>query len=192
MDTSANDGSRELCGQAQRGDLAAATQLVTLHYQRVYAFLRRLCASDDDAAELTQRTFARAWVALGNYKGRSSFSTWIHGVARHVYLDWRRRPERGEALSESWWERCAAEGGTPFEDAAQRDQAALVHGLVAGLAQEKREVIHLHYYQGLTLEETAEVLGVAVSTVKYRLRTAMELLRHRAGKHEGEVSNRKD
>jgi len=172
-----NDGSLELCSRAKSGDLAAARELISLHYQRLYAFLRRLCGNDDDAADLTQNTFARIWSALESYQGRSSFSTWIHGIGRHVYLDWRRKGDRLDPQSDRWWETCAAVGPDPYEDAAERDEAGQLYGLVARLEEEKREVIHLHYYQGLSIQETAEVLEVATSTVKYRLREALDFLK---------------
>jgi RNA polymerase sigma-70 factor (ECF subfamily) len=177
METIMSDCSQQLCIRARAGDLEAATQLVSLHYQKVYAFLRRLCGNDDDAAELTQRTFSKIWAALGSYEGRSSFSTWIHGIGRHVYLDWRRSGNRLDPQSDEWWETCADDGPSPFETTAERDEAARLYALVARLDDEKRDVIHLHYYQGLTLKETAEVLDIATSTVKYRLREALDFLR---------------
>jgi len=172
-----SDCSEELCARARAGDMEAAAQLVTLHYQRIYAFLRRLCGNEDDAAELTQKTFSKAWESLGEYAGRSSFSTWVHGIARYVYLNWRRQAGRLDGASEAWWEAQAAEGPSPFEDAAERDLAAHLYGLVDRLDDEKREAVHLHYFQGLSLKETAEALGAAESTVKYRLRAALDYLR---------------
>jgi RNA polymerase sigma factor (sigma-70 family) len=177
METIMSDCSQKLCARAKAGDMAAATQLVTFHYQKIYAFLRRLSGSDDDAAELTQKTFSKVWAALGSYEGRSSFSTWIHGIGRNVYLDWRRNGNRLDPQSDEWWETCAADGPSPFEDAAERDEAVYLYALVSKLDDEKREVIHLHYYQGLSLKETAEVLDIATSTVKYRLREALAFLR---------------
>ena len=159
--------------------MAAASELVRLHYGRVYAFFRRLCGSDADAADLTQKTFARGWAALGSYQGRSSFSTWLHGIGRNIYVDWRRKGNRLEAQSDEWWAGCVADGPSPFEDAAERDAAVRLYALVAQLDEEKKEAVHLHYYQGLSLSETAEVLGVATSTVKYRLREALEFLKAR-------------
>ena len=172
-----SDSSEQLCARAQTGDFAAASELVALNYQKLFAYFRRQCANDEDAADLTQKTFARVWAALSSYEGRSSFSTWIHGIGRNVYVDWRRKDHRADARTDEWWENCVAEGPSPFEDAAERDQAARLHALVAKLDEGKKEAVHLHYYQGLSLKETAEVLGVATSTVKYRLREALDFLK---------------
>ena len=172
-----SDAPERLCEQARAGDRQAASELVTLYYERVYSYLRRLCGGDDEAADLTQKTFCKAWSSLGSYQGRSSFSTWLHGIAHHVYVDWRRQKKFADAQAEDWWERCAADGPSPFEDAAERDLARRLFALVERLEDGVREVVHLHYYQGLSLHETAETLGIATSTVKYRLREALDVLR---------------
>src|SRR5262249_39846988 len=109
-----SDRTERLCERARAGDAAAASELGSLHYERVYAFLRRLCGSDADAQDLTQKTFARVWGALPTYEGRSSFATWIHGVGRNVYVDWRRKGNRLEARTDDWWEGQSMEGPGPF------------------------------------------------------------------------------
>jgi len=93
----------QLVQRACRQDQAAANELIELSYERIYAFLRRLAANDADAADLTQRTFSRVWQSLPTFAGRSSFSSWIHGIAHHVYADWRRANHRSESRSEGWW-----------------------------------------------------------------------------------------
>jgi RNA polymerase sigma factor (sigma-70 family) len=176
-----SDSSAKLCIRACAGDLAAASELVTLHYQQMFAYFRRQCFNDSDAADLTQKTFAKVWAALPSYGGRSSFSTWIHGIGHNVFVDWRRKTNRLDAQPDAWWENCIASGPSPFEDAAERDQAARLHALVARLDNDEKEIVHLHYYQGLSLKDTAEVLGIATSTVKYRLRAALDSLKSQTG-----------
>src|SRR6266550_3385515 len=92
--------ANQLVEGACRGDTAAASRLIELFYERIYAFLRRLAGNDADAADLTQRTFGRVWQALPTFAGRSSVGSWIHGIARHVYVDWRRADHRTELRSE--------------------------------------------------------------------------------------------
>jgi RNA polymerase sigma-70 factor (ECF subfamily) len=172
-----NDRTELLCDRARNGDLGAASELVTLYYQRIYAYFRRLCGNDPDAEDLTQKTFFKVWVSLRSFGSRSSFSTWIHGIAHHVYCDCRRKRNPAEGASEEWWNLCAAEGPNPFDATADKEMAQRIYEAVERLEDGTRETVHLHYYQGLTLNETAEVLGVAVSTVKYRLRQALDVLR---------------
>lgn len=166
-----------LCQRAREGDSSAASELVARSYQRIFAYFRRLCGNDHDSADLTQKTFAKVWRSLASYQGRSTFSTWLHGIAHHVYVDWRRRRNPGEAQTDEWWEMQAAESPSPFEDAAERDLARQLYRCVDELDEDRKQAVHLHYYQGLSLQETADVLGIATSTVKYRLREALDRLR---------------
>src|SRR5438552_9728134 len=119
--------------RARRGESRAASDLIELFYARIYAFLRRLSGNDADAADLTQRTFARVWQALPTFAGRSSISSWIHGIAYHVYVDWRCSDRRTESRGDEWWAACAAPGPAPDEVAARRDLAAIVYALVDNL-----------------------------------------------------------
>jgi RNA polymerase sigma-70 factor (ECF subfamily) len=166
-----------LCERAKAGEEDAAAELIDRHYERIYAYLRRLCGSDADAEDLTQRTFQKVWASLPTFRGQSAFSTWAHGIAHNVYVDFRRRRSVTDAQSDEWWATCVAEGPSPFEDAAGRELAQQLYALVEQLDEDARQAVHLHYYQGLSLSETSEVLNVPTSTLKYRLREALNALR---------------
>ena len=169
MDFDAN----QLAEKARCGDRAAAARLIELFYERIYAFLRRLAANDADAADLTQRTFGRVWQALPTFAGRSSVSSWMHSIAYHVYVDWRRADRHTEPRSNEWWAARPTSEARPDEIVALADSAAAVYGSVEELEPDLRHTVQLHYYQNLTLQETADAVGVATSTVKYRLRQAL-------------------
>lgn len=175
-----SDSIERLCGEAKTGNRAAASELLTLFYAKIFVYFRRLCGSDGDAEDLTQKTFLKVWLGLSTYQGRSTFSTWIHGIAHHVYVDWLRRCDRLDPQPDKWWETRVAEGPSPFDDAAERETAHQLYALVDLLDEGAKEAVHLHYYQGLSLSETAEALGIATSTVKYRLRGALDFIRVRA------------
>lgn len=172
-----SQSSQQLCQRAQNGDRDDAAQLVALHYRQVFAYLCRLTGNPSEAEDLTQRAFSKAWKALPSFSGKSSFSTWIHGISHHVYVDWMREPRRSDRRTDAWWELVEAEVKSPFESAAEADLAHRLYQLVEGLNEDARQVIHLHYYQGLSLQDTAEALGIATSTVKYRLRGALDSIR---------------
>ncbi len=174
-----SDDVQELCRRARDGELEAASQLVTLFYQRIYAFFARLCPAED-AEDLTERTFFKAWNSLTNYTGRSSFSTWLHSIAHHVYVDWRRKRNPTEPQTPEWWDSLASDEPNPFESLAERDLATRLYRLVDSLDHETRELVHLHYYQHLSINDISQVLDIATSTVKYRLRHALDFLRTRA------------
>jgi RNA polymerase sigma-70 factor (ECF subfamily) len=162
---------------ARQGDPAAARRLVDDFHPRIYAFLRRLSGSESEAVELTQQTFCRAWAALAGFAGRSSVSSWLHGIAYRTYVDWLRAERRSDHPSDEWWLTLADPAQGPDRLVADADSAAHTFAAVDRLEPGLRQTVHLHYYQGLTLDETAEVLGTATSTVKYRLRQALGELR---------------
>jgi len=168
--------SDQMVDRARQGDQVAAASLIGLYYERIYAFLRRLSSNDADASDLTQLTFTRVWQSLPSFAGRSTFSSWVHGIAHHVYVDWRRSNHRKERRSEEWWSVCHASQAQPDELAAERDLACSLYASVDDLTEDLRDTVHLHYYQELTLQETADAQNVATSTVKYRLRQALAQL----------------
>jgi RNA polymerase sigma-70 factor, ECF subfamily len=174
-----SDEVQELCRRAREGEMEAASRLVTLFHQRIYAFFARL-APAEDAEDLTEKTFFKAWTSLGKYDGRSSFSTWLHSIAHHVYVDWRRKRNPSELQSPEWWDALASGEPNPFESLAERDLATRLYRLVDSLDNETRELVHLHYYQHLSINDISQVLDIATSTVKYRLRQALDFLRTRA------------
>ena len=174
-----SDHVKILVARAQAGELPAASQLLTEFYERIFAYFRRHCGCDENAADLTQKTFCKAWKSLVNYDGRASFNTWLHAIAHHVYVDGRRQHHRLDPQSDDWWETCVADGPSPFESAAERESAHQLYALVEQLEEDQRVVVHLHYYQSLSLQETAAALNIATSTVKYRLRHALDRLQTR-------------
>ena len=171
--------ANQLVKRARCGDRVAAAELIELFYERIYAFLRRLAANEADAADLAQRSFGRVWQALPGFAGRSSVSSWMHSIAYHVYVDWRRSDRRAEPRSNEWWAACPAPEATPAETVAHADMAAAVYGSVDQLEPDLRDTVQLHYYQDLTLQETADAMGIATSTVKYRLRQALAELQRK-------------
>ena len=171
----------QLVERIGRGEQIAAVDLVDLFYERIYAFLRRLCFNDSDAADLTQRTFAKVWQSLPAFTGKSSVGSWIHSIAYHTYIDWRRGNAPTESRSPEWWADCHCQEPRPDELAARNDLSAATYAAVDQLSSELRDTIHLHYYQELTIQETADALGVATSTVKYRVRQALRELQQKVG-----------
>lgn len=181
--------ANRLVESARQGDLAAASQLVELFYERIYAYLRRLSGNEADAADLTQKTFSRMWLALPSFAGRSTVSSWIHGIAHHTYVDWRRANSRSEPRPDEWWEKCPSVELSPDESMVRTDLATALYASVDRLDAPIRDAVHLHYYQELTLQETADALGIASSTVKYRLRQALTELQKNFNREETKIAS---
>lgn len=170
-----NDPSSQLIHRAHSGDRAAAGQLIDQFYQRIYAYHRRLTGDTHDAEDLTQQTFSKAWQSIAKFESRASVSSWLHGIAYHVFADWMRKRRPTENLNEDWWQSCP-EPFEPFKELQKRDSAANVWSAADELPNDLRQTVHLHYYQELTLQETADALGIAVSTVKFRISKAISQL----------------
>ena len=166
----------QLASRILAGDPAAAAEFVDRHYARIYAFLRRLTGREADAADLTQMAFTRAWPALARFRGDSSLNSWLHGIAYHVWQDWLRRDHHETTVPDAWWEDCADSGAPPDERVSRADLRGALYAAVDKLPAELRSTVHLHHYQGLSLQETATALDIAASTVKYRLRNALQQL----------------
>jgi len=162
-----------MVGNAGGAEKPCASEVIELFYEKIYAFLRRLSRNDADAADLTQRTFARVWQALPGFAGRSSVGSWVHSIAHHTYVDWRRGNHLAESRPAEWWGDLVCGEPRPDETTARNDLAARLYAAVDKLEPELCDTVHLHYYQELTLQETADAMSVATSTVKYRLRQAL-------------------
>lgn len=173
-----NSQTKNLLKRAKNADIDAANELLRIYYEDVYSYLRRLCGNQTDAEDLTQQTFLKVWSSFDGFKGRSKFSTWLHRIAYNTYIDWQRRNTDGtRRLPDQWWQECVDDNPGPFSNLSERQLAQRLYEAVDRLEEDKKHVVHLHYYQALSLRETAKVLGIATSTVKYRLREVFKVLK---------------
>ena len=92
---------QDLVKRAREGDLQAFDELVSIHQARVYALARRILASDDDAADVQQETFVRAWRSLKGFRGDAGFATWLHRITVNLCLSRKRKHEA--VLDESYF-----------------------------------------------------------------------------------------
>jgi RNA polymerase sigma-70 factor (ECF subfamily) len=151
------------------GDKAAGEQFVIEHYEAIFRFLRNLTGSKEDAEDLTQQTFLRAWEALPSFRGDSSLSTWLHSIAYREYTHWLRSRREFVPLDEIV--------DMPDEQANQNLEAVLLRWAIYRLDPEHREVFVLYYVQGFSVSEIAKIIGVPAGTVKSRLFFARQKLR---------------
>ena len=184
-----NSQIKKLLKRAKKADTHAVSELLRIYYEDVFSYLRRLCGSQADAEDLTQQTFVKVWSSLDRFKGRSKFSTWLHRIAYNCYIDWRRKnPGNVQSNTDQWWLEWRDGNPGPAEKLAQRQLSRQLYEAVDRLDEDKKQTIHLHYYQGLSLRETAKVLGIATSTVKYRLREVLRILRTKIDVEENELN----
>ena len=169
---------KSLCKCAKKGDKAAACELIKIHYQDIFAYFRRLCDSRQNAEDLTQETFVKAWSSLAGFKNRSKFSTWLYRIAYNTCVDWHRK-NTDSILSQpdDWWQEYTDGNPGPLAKTEKQEMNISLYKAVDRLDDAKKHVVHLHYYQGFSLRETAIVLNISTATVKYRLREAIKILK---------------
>jgi RNA polymerase sigma-70 factor (ECF subfamily) len=182
---------KNLCKRARKADKDAACELLRIHYSDIYSYLRRLCNNRQDAEDLTQQTFLKVWSSLSSFNGRSRFSTWLYRIAHNTYIDLQRGNTGGNRdRSDKWWAECTDENPGPFANVTERQLANRMYEIVDQLDEDKKYALHLHYYQGLSIRETAKVLNIATSTVKYRLREVFKILRNKLDIEEIEIDKK--
>jgi RNA polymerase sigma factor (sigma-70 family) len=165
--------------RARTGDTAAFATLVRRHQDRVFGFILRMLDARDEAMELTQDVFVKAWQALPAWRPEARFSTWLLQIARNAALDQlRRRRVIQFASLEDGMDVADTAPGPEARYASRQRQARLEHALLQ-IAAEHREILLLREVEDLSYGELAAVLGVAEGTVKSRLaRARAALLEH--------------
>ncbi|MGQ0732410.1 MAG: RNA polymerase sigma factor [Acidobacteriota bacterium] len=173
----------ELVARSINGDKDSFDQLMRRWERPIYALAYRIIGREDDARDVVQETFLRAFRALPGFKGQAKFSSWIYRIALNLCRDWMRRQRRtrtvptpeGVDLVE-----LASEQG-PVESieelVARRQVSAVVAEAMAELPDEQRTAIVLKEYHGLTFQEIADLQGCPLSTVKTRLYQGLSVLR---------------
>ena len=171
---------QRLLSEIRIGRRDACAEVVRAHYAAVYRFCAHLSRNTAAAEDLTQDTFARAWARIGDFRGESSFSTWLHRIAYCGWLDGRRRAARGQAaLDRLTHERAEpiSESFAPLQGLIVEEETKQLYAAVQRLTESHRVVVVLHYLQGLSYQEMAAVLAEPTGTVKARTRRALEQLR---------------
>ena len=176
----------QLVRRAQQGDNGAFEELLLLHQKKVYNLCLRMSANQDDALDLSQEAFIKAWRSIGQYQFEASFSTWLFRLTSNVCIDFLRRKKRRQetSLTESYDD--SDEGAElslpdvqplPEQQAITNETKMELAQAMAQLAPDHREILQLRVIEDLPYEQIADILGVRVGTVKSRLARARLSLR---------------
>lgn len=176
---------QELVARAKSGDQDAFERLVLDHQNKVYTLAFRMVNDREEAADLAQEAFLKAWQGLPSFQGDSSFGTWIHRLTTNVCIDFLRRQKRRREVEsvvslddeESAW----AEPSDPDQDPQRRlertEQSRAVARGLAALPDHHRQVLVMRELAGLSYQEIGQVLGLDLGTVKSRIARARLALR---------------
>jgi len=179
----------DLVKQCQAGRTEAFDQLVARYRTRVFAMIYNMVHNEQDAWDLAQESFIKAWKSIGRFRGRSSFYTWIYRIVMNVTIDWLRKKQiKG--------------GGAEFDDAIElkeiepasrtvpkadplphqrmeRDEIrARIDRAIAQISPEHRAVILMKEIEDMQYHEIAEALGCSIGTVMSRLFYARKKLQN--------------
>jgi RNA polymerase sigma-70 factor (ECF subfamily) len=155
----------ELVARSRGGDTDSFNQLVSRWERPIYALAYRTLGREEDARDVCQETFLRAFRSLGGFRGQAKFSSWLYRIALNLCRDWIRRERRAPVVQ-------APEGVDVVELAGEqgpvesieeivsrRDMGAIVQRAMTKLSEEQRTTIILKEYQGLTFQEIADLQG---------------------------------
>jgi RNA polymerase sigma-70 factor, ECF subfamily len=174
------DELARLVSAAREGDRPAFDELVRRTYVDTYTLALRLTVHEEDARDVVQESYLRAWKGLPNFRGDAQFTTWMYRITANTAYNVvkRRRRHRAESLDAMLDDPIELRPGAQPEDAAE--SAALLERLSAGLDElppKLRVLVVLKDIYGLSHEEIAEELGISVSAAKVRLHRGRKRLR---------------
>ena len=175
----------------RRGDALAYERLVAEHSGDVYALLYRLTTDPEEARDLTQETFLRAFQSIARFRGDSSLKTWIYRIAinqaRNRWRWWRRRKRDMtvslDATDEHRDKPLAAtlpsdNSPSPEQETLAHEREAQLREALQGLRRSYREAVILRDVEGFSYEEIARTLQISIGTVKSRISRGRLELRH--------------
>jgi len=173
----------ELVARSIGGDADSFNELILRWERPIYALAYRTIGREEDARDVCQETFLRAFRALPGFRGQAKFSSWLYRIALNLCRDWIRRERRAPLLQppkdgDLMELAAAAEPAESIEDlVARKDLARSVERAMALLPEEQRTAIVLKEFHGLTFQEIADLAGCPLSTVKTRLYQGLTVLR---------------
>ena len=178
---------REAIQRVLEGDNDAFGLLVEKYQTKVYNLALRMCGNEDDAFDLSQESFLRAWRSLGSFQFEASFSTWLFRLSSNICLDFLRAKKRRATVSltmvsdedEETQLDLPDAGPTPEEAALAADDRRLLAEALNSLPADFRQIITLRAIDDLSYTQIAEILGIQEGTVKSRLSRARTALRNK-------------
>ncbi len=167
-----------LAAAARNGDQAAFRRLFEMHQAGVYSLIAYLVRSADEAADLVQTTFIKAWRALPRLQEPATFTAWLYRIARNVVKDHRKQAGRGQrTLPLTNASQVMTNSAEEVLVAEERRQA--VRRAIEALPDQHREVVVMHHLNGLDVKTISEALGLPANTVISRLSRARQTLRRK-------------
>ena len=179
----------DLVKQAQAGDTEAFDQLVSQYRNRVFGMIYNMVHNEQDAWDLAQDSFLKAWKSIARFRGQSSFYTWIYRIVMNVTIDWLRKKQvRGEGAEfddaiqlkeiDPTSRTVPHADPLPHERMEHKEIRSRINAAIAQLSPEHRAVILMKEIEDMQYHEIAESLGCSIGTVMSRLFYARKKLQN--------------
>ena len=179
----------DLVRRCQAGDTEAFDELVTRYRTRVFGMIYNMVHSEQDAWDLAQDSFLKAWKSITRFRGRSSFYTWIYRIVMNVTIDWLRKKhvkgagtEFDDAIQlrevDPASQTVPKTEALPYETMERGEIRTRIGKAIAQLSPEQRAVILMKEIEGMQYHEIAEALGCSIGTVMSRLFYARKKLQN--------------
>ena len=177
---------RDLIRKAKQGDMLAFEELILKHEKIVYNLALRMMNHSEDAMDISQEVFLKAYRSLSNFDERSAFSTWLYRITHNTCIDEirKRKGKQTYSLEEdlesedgSMQRQVADDGDTPEESLMRKEQKSEILRALDNLSEEHKAAIILRDVKGMSYEEIAEILELTLGTVKSRINRARNQLK---------------
>lgn len=177
---------QELIQKSQQGDMNAFEQLLLRYEKKVYTIAYKYMGNHDDASDMAQEAFIKAYQSIGRFRGEASFSTWIGRITANQCLDELRRRKKVQITSlddeveleeGSVKKEIADEADTPEEHTIKQETVQYVQSMIGQMREEYRIVLVMRELDGRSYEEIAQALSCSLGTVKSRISRARNYLK---------------
>ena len=173
----------ELVQKCQAGEMDAFQELVSRYHQKIYVVIVGLLRNREDALEVAQETFFRAYRKINSFQGGSSFYTWLYRIAVNLAIDSKRRQKRTPLdfrdAMDGLLEEQNEVAKDPFLDVHDRELREKLVAAINDLTPEHKAVIMLRTVQGLSYKDISQILGCSEGTVMSRLHYARKKLQEK-------------
>ncbi|MGI6704217.1 MAG: RNA polymerase sigma factor [Clostridia bacterium] len=192
----------DLVERSKGGDLTAFEELVVMYQKQIYNLSYRMMGSEEDACDMTQEAFLKAFKSIRKFNGKSSFGTWVYRIAVNVCIDELRKRKKVKLYPVVHNDNPEGDGSKliadtedlPEERIERQETRKQVQRAINRLTEDYRAIIILRDIQGRSYQEIAGILGLNIGTVKSRINRARhnlkeELIKQGELKFQGNVKS---
>ena len=192
MDEDKKNEDTELVALAQKGSTNSFNKLVDKYHSRIYSLTYQMTSNREDAEDLTQEIFIKAFEALPRFKGRSSFYTWLYRIGINKTINYRKKRNRNRPISidaldqDITFDEVYAEldsKDSPLRHMGLNELQVKLNEAMQRLSLKHRTVVVMHDIEGIPHDEIAKIVGVSVGTIRSRLFYARRQLQADLGEY---------